>query len=367
MYRPAFASPSPRIASARPNRRGGFTLVELMVVIAIIAMLVGLLIPAVMAARNAARRNQCISNQQNLGKAVINYVTMKNKFPPLFSVQPDPTNPTMRTAVGWVPPILPYIEQNPLFQVFQQNRWYGTPGAEIEILVCPSRDPTGSPAPLSYVVNGGVRDYVVTDKPMDYRENGVFFDEFTPTYTAGPPKKTAPIDLSYLNSHDGTKSTLMLTENLSARDWISTMMPPTGYPEPHPLQPGTNGDSWWQAVTWLQPQQPTPDPNFGQPGDALTNVLLKRNSQPLQPGPSDQYTGKPSSNHSGGFMVTTCDGATRFVSEEIAYPVYCQLMAPYNAGAKYRNDGSKLKYPALWHLNSDTMQPLKPLTDADWQ
>jgi prepilin-type N-terminal cleavage/methylation domain-containing protein len=375
MYRPAFASHS-LARGARPDRRGGFTLVELMVVIAIIAMLVGLLIPAVMAARNAARRNQCISNQQNLGKGVINYVTMKNKFPPLFSLQPDPMNlhGSNDYAVGWVPPILPYIEQNPLFQVFQRNGWNTTKTAQVDLLICPSRDPTGTPAPLSYVVNGGIQDYVDSGYPLDHRENAVFFDEFTPKYSGlnPPPKKTAPIDLSYLNSHDGNRSTLMLTENMDTRDWISAgvVMTPSPAVEPHPLQPGqaVSGMSWWQAVTWGQPPQPTPPMNWGTAGNAPL-VLNK----PVPSGnPTDLNWGRPSSNHSGGFIVTMCDGATRFMSDEIEYRIYCLLMAPYSAGAKYRVPNTTTKvfppvvYPNSW-LTNGMGTPLKAITDAEWQ
>ncbi len=66
----------------RPSRDRAFTLVELLVVIAIIGILVALLLPAIQAAREAARRAQCASNMKNIGLALQNYNTAQNKFPP---------------------------------------------------------------------------------------------------------------------------------------------------------------------------------------------------------------------------------------------------------------------------------------------
>ena len=69
------------------NERRGFTLVELLVVITIIGMLMGLLLPAVQAAREAGRRNTCSSNQHNLGLALMSYQSAKQSLPG-FHMQP---------------------------------------------------------------------------------------------------------------------------------------------------------------------------------------------------------------------------------------------------------------------------------------
>ena len=88
--------------------RDAFTLVELLVVIAIIGVLVALLLPAIQAARESARRSQCQNNLKNIGLACLNYESAKDELPP------GSTNTYVRQAsgLGWPVQILPYIEQS---------------------------------------------------------------------------------------------------------------------------------------------------------------------------------------------------------------------------------------------------------------
>jgi prepilin-type N-terminal cleavage/methylation domain-containing protein/prepilin-type processing-associated H-X9-DG protein len=99
---------------ARPLR--GFTLVELLVVIAIIGVLVALLLPAVQAAREAARRNQCQSNLKQLSLGLLNYESANGRFPPAFEFRKT-DNPGTLTNIGpnWAIRTLPYVEQAPLY------------------------------------------------------------------------------------------------------------------------------------------------------------------------------------------------------------------------------------------------------------
>lgn len=104
----------------------GFTLVELLVVIAIIGILVALLLPAVQAAREAARRSQCTNNLKQLGIALQNYHDTHRVFPPsglnhgsIASAPYVPINTIMNTS-GFVL-MLPFLEQQPLFSRFNSN------------------------------------------------------------------------------------------------------------------------------------------------------------------------------------------------------------------------------------------------------
>src|SRR5213595_124720 len=102
-----------------PRRKDAFTLVELLVVIAIIGVLVALLLPAVSAAREAARRAQCSNNLKNLGLAMMNYHDSNKKFPlgAVCSGCPTTTSYSFRDAppqfwsTTWAISILPQLEQ----------------------------------------------------------------------------------------------------------------------------------------------------------------------------------------------------------------------------------------------------------------
>lgn len=104
----------------RTQHRVGFTLVELLVVIAIIGILVALLLPAVQAAREAARRAQCQNNIKQAGLALLNYHSAHGTFPPsaTFDVtRGSPENATTHYE-NWVITVLPYLEQQALHDAF---------------------------------------------------------------------------------------------------------------------------------------------------------------------------------------------------------------------------------------------------------
>jgi len=101
-------------SSHQRERRGGFTLIELLVVIAIIGILVALLLPAIQAAREAARRTQCVNNMKQIGLATLNYHDTRKQLPPTRVLDGQAT---------WLALILDYLEE-PTFR----GLWNGSDG-----------------------------------------------------------------------------------------------------------------------------------------------------------------------------------------------------------------------------------------------
>jgi len=130
-------------------RRRGFTLIELLVVISIIAVLIALLLPAVQAARESARRSQCVNNLKQICLAIQSYSDSSGALPPTGS---GTTNGSFVNDFSMKARLLPYLEQSTLYNALNQSFSYnvttaGNPGyrcnntvplATVSTFICPS-------------------------------------------------------------------------------------------------------------------------------------------------------------------------------------------------------------------------------------
>ncbi|MDA7980974.1 MAG: DUF1559 domain-containing protein, partial [Pirellulales bacterium] len=197
-----------RIASRRP----GFTLVELLVVIAIIGILVGLLVPAVQAARENARRAECSNNMRQLALANFQHEGTKGRYIGYVDQQ---TVPGVGVVLRpYVYTLLPFMERQDIHEFYASYPADGIPippaggftqnPQYLEVLTCPS-NPEFEGAPLHFVLNCGLPDVPGPDGPAD----GVF--RFNP--------KGSGQTLNSSAIFDGTATTLALSENIQARNW----------------------------------------------------------------------------------------------------------------------------------------------------
>jgi prepilin-type N-terminal cleavage/methylation domain-containing protein len=223
---------SNRDKSIRVTRRKqrGFTLVELLVVIAIIGILVSLLLPAIQAARQSARRSQCINNLKQLGLGMLNYHDTNREFPhngaPGYAwpkQKPGPASPPIpELAPGctWAYKILPYIEETNLYE----NWRFDVP---VPVLLDPGR-PGG--LGLSTHVYGGTTNFwgdIANSGPVtDYAANSALIGSGQNTMAPGTEGNGWAIKESSRDWHaffrkisqitDGTSKTILIGEKALA-------------------------------------------------------------------------------------------------------------------------------------------------------
>ena len=132
-------------AARRRMFRPAFTLIELLVAIAVIGLLVGLLMPAVGAAREAARRTQCISRIRQLGMAVVQHEAAFNVFPPArLQARPGDRDQCGGQEATWLVRVLPYLEEDSAYHQWDLYQpWYKQSDAarrvSTHMFLCPSR------------------------------------------------------------------------------------------------------------------------------------------------------------------------------------------------------------------------------------
>ncbi len=285
--------------------RHGFTLVELLVVITIIAMLMALLLPVLGRVQETARRTQCLNNQRSVGEAMIVYATASGGTMPPAITQTLDAN---KAILSWAQNLMPQLGRGDLaYNASTYTTTYSQFVAKpplIPILICPS-DATKSGAtngPLSVVVNAGLPDNYspAANCPVDWSANGAW--DFRVPVGTSPINHTS---MDFIARHDGSATTLAMSENLD----VSTSYVATA------------------SVTSLEPM-------LCMVWNLPANNPLNVNQSPLPPGQAIDYPhARPSSYHTGGVNMTFCDGHTSFVRDTIAYNVFLSLMTPNGAGA----------------------------------
>jgi prepilin-type N-terminal cleavage/methylation domain-containing protein len=302
-------------------RSRGFTLVELLVVIAIIGILIALLLPAVQAARESARRASCSNNLRQMALALVNFEGVHKHFPH-GRTNIDPTMnrkwPVANRASksndhSWTSLALPFVEEQGIASRYDRKRpWHSldnrpTVSYPIKLFQCPSAE------------SGRVdRDFTSDPKPAtgDYGcTNGVSRDlwSFYKTQLGGGPipDDDSPRLIGVLGKNfdkptcrvkdiiDGTSKTIMIVECAGRPDWW----------ELGKLQPNkTTGE----GAGWADP-----DSGITVAGYAPLGTMMVINAKNA----AEVY-----SFHSGGAHCNFADGAVRFINENVAPLVFMALV-----------------------------------------
>ncbi|MCC7085372.1 MAG: DUF1559 domain-containing protein [Pirellulales bacterium] len=348
------------------RRRGfhGFTLVELLVVIAIIGILVALLLPAIQAAREAARRMSCQNNMKNLALAVLNYENAQKALPPAAQVAENSGETwadasLIDTALSWIVYVLPQLEGSAIADQFDKkttlsainpsnmaNRpWEAQPS----VLMCPSDGAIGRTYTPSASRGGsgfqngfrfGKGNYVAYVSPEHIRSMRIF-----PGTLINERQPVAKIT-------DGLSKTIMLTEvrtrdnpldsrgawaggfaggSVISYDMHSDHSPPTG------AAIATVDSSYRRNTPYTPIAYPGVDPLPPNVGQGWTNFDYIREcpeanvaaieGMPCTVQSSSRSAAAPRSMHTGGVNAAHGDGSVTFINNDIEIFLLARLVS----------------------------------------
>jgi type II secretory pathway pseudopilin PulG len=317
----------------RPKRIA-FTLVELLVVIVIISMLMALLLPAVMGARERARQAQCQNNQKQLATALLNFESKQDHLPGYANrygvVYADPTaSPSVFLPLSWVAMLMPDLDHNDVWKVLSDSSQKYVDkltaldgsggGVRIPELVCPSDDPTED-FPLSYAANCGIDDTLDIDSPANTSNQPDSLKGSEPGLFHYHDVVKSKLKFTQLDRiPDGASNTLMISENVQANRWLMPWNASANPPAPAAILEKDLGLVWWPTkAPWTRPQYSMVNEGFQELGSVAPNANSAR----------------PSAFHRGLIVVTYADGHQESQSDQIDYGVYQALMIPKDAAAK---------------------------------
>lgn len=303
----------------KTDSRSGFTLIEVLVVIAIVGVLVALLLPAVQAAREAARRTACANNLKELGVAVLQHEAAYRRLPTGgwgWAWMGDPDRGTGRHQPGgWLYCILPQLEQRPLSELGRRMPPADKRAAlakanetTLPIANCPSRrdssprpwapiyvpwnvDVAGPVAKSDYAINAGDTDFGGGTGPSTLAMGdaaGYPWNDFTKANGAAYLRS----EVKLAQVRDGQSNTYLIGEKSVNAD-------------PAVLDPGDDQSMYvgydWDTCRWTMPDQPP--------------LLDSAISAPFRFG----------SSHPGGCQFVFCDGSVRLVSFSVDQEVHRRL------------------------------------------
>ena len=302
---------------AMPRKsRTGFTLIEVLVVIAIIGVLVALLLPAVQAARESARRTTCATNLAELGKAALQHEAAFRRLPTGgwgWAWMGDPDRGTGRSQPGgWLYCILPQLEQQPLAQVGSREaaaikraslRRVNETGSPIAN--CPTRrDSSIRPWELAYtpwnvdVVDSAAKsDYAINAGDTDYGGG-----KGAPTLADGDSPLYPWNDFSQANGVAYLRSEVKLAQVRDGQSHTYLIGEKSVSSDPAIMDPGDDQSMYvgydWDTCRWGRPNDPP--------------VL---DSPAIMP-----YTF--GSSHPGGCQFVFCDGSVRLVAYTVDQEIH---------------------------------------------